>query len=80
MEQLRRRETQWADAARTAAAERAKLESVVRAAGLGRMLVDPELEIVWSNDRAREWFGEDGAGTGRTCAICKTGEAAECFS
>ncbi len=80
MEQLRWREAQWADAARNAAAERAKLESVVRAAGLGLMLVDPELEIVWSNDRAREWFGEDGAGTGRTCAICKTGEAAEGFS
>lgn len=80
MEELRRRERQWGEAARTAAEARAQLESVVRAAGLALLVLDADVKIVWSNDRAREWFGEEGARVGRSCLICKSGNGADCFS
>lgn len=69
IEQLRRRERQLELAARDAAEERAKLEKVVRATGLGLLVLEPSLNVVWSNERASEWFGLDGR-VGQLCRIC----------
>ncbi len=55
-DRLHRSENDLEDAARTAVLDRSRLEGVIDAAGLGLVVVGPDLEVQWFNQRVAHWF------------------------
>ncbi len=68
-ERLRRSEQDLEDAARAVMLEHERLESVVEAAGVGMMLVVPEVTIRWFNHRAAAWLGWDHRNLEQDCPL-----------
>ncbi len=67
-ERLRRREAQLEEAGETLMLEHQRLERVVDSAGVGMMLVSPELTVPWTTERAARWLGRLRGGS--DAALC----------
>ncbi len=79
-ERLRRSERDLEDVAQTAVLEHKKLQGVIHAAGVGIMLVDPDLTVRWFSQRAGDWFGWTTGSIGRRCLLDGTsGGCSECI-
>ncbi len=80
-ERLRESQSQLERAVRRLTLEHQRLERVVESAGIGMMLVAPELEVVWSSRRAADWLElADGQFADR-CPLYRTpGGCQECIA
>ncbi|MBI4566460.1 MAG: hypothetical protein HY716_17415 [Planctomycetes bacterium] len=47
---------------RELAREKAKLEDIVQGIGAGLVVLDPDFKLVWMNDQAIRWFGDQPSG------------------
>ncbi len=80
-ERLRQSERELEAAARASLLERQRLESVIDAAGVGMMLLSPDLSILWYSRRAAEWLGLSADGIGQHCPFLRaTGGCADCVA
>lgn len=66
-DRLRRSEEDLEEAGRTEALERRRLEGVIHSAGIGVVLVDPDLTVRWFSGRAADWLGLTPSSIGRKC-------------
>jgi signal transduction histidine kinase len=65
---LRRSELDLEDVARAEEFGRRRLEGVIHSAGLGVVVVEPDLTLRWYGGRAAEWLGLTDSSLGTTCA------------
>ena len=72
-DRLRRSEDELEEAARTEALERPRLEGVIHSAGLGVVLIDPDLTLRWYSGRAAEWLDLDPSAIGGACDVSEQG-------
>jgi signal transduction histidine kinase len=81
-DRLRQSEERLERTARSAVLERRRLESVVHAASVGMILLDPDLTVRWFSPLASVWLRWDESVIGRRCPLygpgdgCETGPAA----
>lgn len=66
-DRLRRSEDELEKAARLEALERRRLEGVIHAAGIGVVLIDPDLTVRWYSGRAAEWLDLTPSSIGEKC-------------
>lgn len=59
MKQLEKSESRLIHVMRLLTQEREQLKTVVNSVGIGFILMDPSLKILWFNDKVRDWFGWD---------------------
>jgi PAS domain S-box-containing protein len=79
-ERLRRSERDLEEVAQTAVLEHKKLQGVIHAAGVGIMLVAPDVTIRWFSHRAGDWFGWTTGVLGRRCPLDgASGGCGECI-
>lgn len=72
-DRLRRSEDELEQAARTEALERRRLEGVIHSAGMGVVLIDPDLKLRWYSGRAAEWLDLEPCSIGKTCDSSEEG-------
>ncbi len=78
-DRLRRSEDELEEAARTEALERRRLEGVIHSAGLGVVLIDPDLTLRWYSGRAAEWLDLDPSSIGKVCDSSDEGAGCSCL-
>jgi signal transduction histidine kinase len=66
-DRLRWNEDELEEAARSEALERRRLEAVIHSAGIGVVLIDPDLTLRWYGGRAAEWLGLNREFIGKRC-------------
>jgi signal transduction histidine kinase len=66
-DRLRRSEDELEEAARSEGLERGRLEAVIHSAGIGVVLIDPDLTLRWYGGRAAEWLGLNREFIGKRC-------------
>jgi signal transduction histidine kinase len=76
-DRLRQSEDRLERTARSAVLERRRLESVVHAASVGMILLDPDLTVRWFSPLVSEWLRWDESVIGRRCPLYEPGDGRE---
>jgi len=76
-DRLRQSEDRLERTARSAVLERTRLESVVNAARVGMILLDPDLTVRWFSQLVTEWLQWDASMIGRRCPLYEPGDGSE---
>ncbi len=71
--EIRQRKQEAVRSERHVRRERNKFRKLVEASGAGFMLFDRDLNLIWYNDRAGEWFGEENLTLNNPCPFLQNG-------